>query len=413
MEHAEALERLCQLLNPQNKIEGVINTLTAADWLELYQESIGQGVALLLYDRVKSLGEPVPEEMQGKLRQANLEATARNLVMLHHAGNILKALRQQDIAVIPLKGLYLAENVYTGIGLRAFEDLDLLVHKGDIGRALMAMQDMGYSLSTWYDAGAANTNIKHLPPLMKPGGPIVELHWRLLEEDAPFKIDMEGIWQRAVTERVAEVDVKCQSLEDLLLHLSVHFTYQHRLAGGLVRLYDIAELIWKKGEVIDWEAARGIAAEWGAERALWLSLRLAQEITGAGVPQQVTDQLVAGEGGSGIVEEAKRQLLSKNAGEPFLTPDLAALTQVKGLGGKLKLGMSRVFLPRSVLAREYYVNPRSLLIYWYYARRFVRLFRQYRRQAWGVMAQSEGTKGAVESELAKARLNRWLDGREI
>jgi hypothetical protein len=67
---------------------------------------------------------------------------------------------------------------------------------------------------------------------VKKGAPIVELHWTILEEEEPFSIDVEAMWARSVPAEIAGVGVRGLSVEDLLLHLSLHLTYQHRLAGG-------------------------------------------------------------------------------------------------------------------------------------------------------------------------------------
>jgi len=143
-----------------------------------------------------------------KLRAETLQATARNMFMLHHAGIMLKALRERGLDVIALKGLYLIEAVYPNIGARTFDDLDLLLKRTDLPAALEVMRGLGYALSTWYDPADPNRDIKHLPPLMKDGAPIVELHWTILEEEEPFHIHVEGLWARSQPVEIAGVSAR-------------------------------------------------------------------------------------------------------------------------------------------------------------------------------------------------------------
>ena len=219
--------------------------LAPEDWRALLEEAEKRALTLTLYYRLRvAHGEAlVPEWVWEHLQTVYLAATARNMVMLHHAAGILRTLQERGIEVIVLKGLYLVEQVYPEIGLRTFSDLDLLVRREQLADALTLMQNQGYRLSTWYDPQAQNTDIKHLPPLEKAQYPTLELHWSILEEDEPFEIEAAGLWERAVETTIAGVKTRALDSEDFLLHLALHFTYQHRLRGGLRNLYDIAEVL--------------------------------------------------------------------------------------------------------------------------------------------------------------------------
>jgi hypothetical protein len=330
------------------------------------------------------------------------------MVMRHHTGKILHALRERGLEVIVLKGLYLAEAVYKGIGLRTFDDIDLLLHRSDLPAALEVMRGMGYELSTWYDPGDPNRDIKHVPPLMKKGAPIVELHWTILEEDEPFAIGVEGMWARSVPAEIAGASVRGLSVEDLLLHLSLHLTYQHRLAIGVRNLYDIDAVIRRGG--VDWTRLVTTAREWGAERVMWLTLRLLEDIVGTPLPQDLLGDMLPEQPDPDIVEEARRQLLARRSGGVTLTPDLAALGEAKGLFGKLRLVFARVFIPKRVLGREYNVNPRSVKIYLYYFTRFARLMRSYRGSAEGLLSGDQEALDSAQCERARAGLHDWLTG---
>jgi hypothetical protein len=403
-----ALATLFKVLNRNTSLEELVSSLSPQDWVEIEAAARGQGLTLLTYDRLSRVNSLVPTAVQGRLRDAYLKATARNMVMLHHGGAVLNALCDRGLEVIVLKGLYLAEAVYTGIGLRTFGDVDLLLRRSDLSAALDVMRNLGYELSTWYDPDDPNRDIKHVPPLMKKGAPIVELHWTILEEDEPFAIGVEGMWARSVPAEIAGASVRGLSVEDLLLHLSLHLTYQHRLAIGVRNLYDIDAVIRRGG--VDWTRLVTTAREWGAERVTWLTLRLLQEIAGTPLPCEVLERLLPVTPDLAIVEEARRQLLERGEGEVALTPDLAAFGEVRGIFGKLRLVIARVFIPRRVLGREYNVNPRSVRIYLYYFARFARLIRSYRGSAGRLLSGEERAKSSAQRERAKGELNRWLGG---
>ena len=406
-----ALEILFRILDPQAALEELLPSTTLQEWAQVEQAARQQGLTLLLYsrlERVNKLNKFVPDTLKEKLHTETLQATARNMFMLHHAGIMLKGLRERGLDVIALKGLYLAEVVYPAIGLRTFDDLDLLLRRPDLPAALEVMRGLGYELSSWYDPADPNRDLKHLPPLMKDGAPIVELHWIILEEEEPFTIDVDGLWARSQPAEIAGVSVCGLSVEDLLLHLSLHLTYQHHLAPGARNLYDIDAVIRRGG--IDWRRLAITAREWGAQRVVWLTFRLLDEIAGTPLPNGFLAQLLPAQPDQAIVEDAKRQLLARGEGGVALTPDLAALGETKGISGKLRLALSRVFIPRRILAREYNTNPRSIRIYYFYLVRLVQLVKEYGARAWRLLRGGGEEMVSAQRERARAELNRWLAG---
>lgn len=388
-------------------------SLTSQGWQELLQAGRQHGVLPLLHHRFRDSKQekPLPEPVSQSLHNTYLNATARNMVMLHHATSILQALKQQSLDVIPLKGLYLAEAVYPAIGLRTFSDFDLLVRRSDLDDALHTLLETGYRLTTWFDPADPNQDIKHLPPLEKKGWPVIELHWSILEEDAPFPVDIDWIWQRAVPARISGVDVLALDMLDLILHLAIHNTYQHRLKARLLSLYDIALIIHQQADQIDWPGLAGRAAGWKMERVLWLTLHLVRDLLGAAIPEAVLQQLEPQPPEQGVLEKAKRQMALLEAETP-ITPDLAALSQTAGMFSKLKLVWSRIFIPRRILARVYNVDPASPRICGCYARRFVGLFKAYSGSALRLMRRDQGALAGANLELEGQRLKKWMAGKQ-
>ena len=405
------LDQLFNLLSPRTALEQVLPAFTAPDWQQLERSAAQQGLTLVLYQRLSGVPELVPADVWERLREAYLQATARNMVMLHHAQSILGALRARGLDVIVLKGLFLAEAVYHAPGLRTFDDLDLLCRRAELPAALTVMQGLGYTLSTWYDPADPNRDLKHLPPLLKPDAPIVELHWTILEEEEPFTIDVDGLWERRVPARVAGVDVYGLCAEDLVLHLALHTTYQHQLRGGLRGLFDIAAVLRRNAGQFDWQHLVTTAQQWGAQRVAWLTFQLLHRVTGVAVPAYVLDQLLPDAPGEDIVADALGQLARPQSALPAVTPDLAALGEAQGFFSKLALVLRRVFIPRRVMAREYNVDPRSLRLYFYYPVRLARLLREYRASAAGLLRGEGAALAAARRESARGDLREWLGGK--
>ena len=404
---------LCRVLSHQTSglaLVGLLGGLTEDGWSEFLETARQQGGSGLLYGRLKDLGGKVvvPEMVMEVLHESVLTSATRSMLMLHAAGDILGALKAQGLDVIGLKGLYLVENVYRDISMRTFSDLDLLVRKNDLDTAIGCLKGLGYALETYYSSQDVNRDIKHAPPMSKPGGPYVEVHWTILEEDEPFTIDVRGLWERAVPAQVAGVDGLALGVEDLLLHLCLHLGYQHHLKIGLRGLYDVAEVLRHFRGQVDWEKATEIARQWGVERVIWLVLKLAEEMLGVEVPLDVYGRLVAGEIPENVLADARVQLLAGDGQGVAMTPDLARLATTHGVGGKLKVMLSRVFLSRQVLARLYNVSPKSPAIIGCYFRRFKDLVKQYGPSLKPVLSMDKAVMAGVAEEEVSQRLKEWM-----
>ena len=101
--------------------------------------------------------------------------------------------------VIPLKGAFLAEAVYGDIALRPMADFDLLVKPPDLPRAVEILRQLGYESEQPFDPAAQRAGFQDMPPMRRPGGAVVELHWTLVTPLCGARIDereLAGIGDR-------------------------------------------------------------------------------------------------------------------------------------------------------------------------------------------------------------------------
>jgi len=244
-----------------------------------------------------------------------------------------------------------------------------------------------------------------------PGGVLLEIHWTLLEEDEPFSIDAAALRERVMPVKIANVDALVLGVEDLILHLCMHLSYQHYLQLGLRGLLDVAMVIHKFREEIDWQVLVNIAKSWGIERVTALTLELVETQLNIPVPSEVIDLLLPGGIDHELLEEARTLLLDKMVSEEHLTPDLVEMNASKNLFSKMKIGLHRVFIPRMALARIYNVPPNSARIIGLYWERLKYLIRSYG----GTMIKLSRTKETVLPSVERAQssysLHDWMSSR--
>lgn len=416
-ESFNSLHVLLELLSPASAPEEAFKLLSHTDaeqWDALITEAHHQTVAPLLFTLVlnlnKSHGLEIPQ--QEKLYQTYLSTATQNMLTLHNAEILLNAFQKSGIPAVGLKGVFLIEHVYPDIGARTMNDIDLLVKKQDLPKCLEVMQELGYRTTTYFSLADENIDTKHVPPMERPGGALVELHWTLLEEDEPFTLEAEPIWERTLPAKIAGVDAFSLGVEDLILHLCIHLTYQHYLNLGLRGLMDIALVIHKFRPEIDWQKMVEIARSWGAERVAALTLMLVETQLNIPIPSEVLSALVPEGIESDLLEKAQHQLLERVWFEDHFTPDLVELSASKNLFAKIRIGLERIFVPRIALARIYNVPPNSPRIMGLYWSRLNYLIRSYGRTVVRLQRGEPGTELARQKAEISKTLHEWMSSQK-
>lgn len=373
---------------------------------EVYQQGIAPLFYTLLVNLNNSHGFEIPQKE--KLYQTHISTAAKNMLILYETETILAALQLAGIPAAGLKGIYLLENVYPDIGARSMSDVDILVKKQDLPKCLAVMHELGYQANSYFSLADKNIDTKHVPPMEKSGSPLVELHWTLLEEDEPFTINADALWKRVIPAQIANMDALALGVEDLVLHLCLHLTYQHYLQLGLRGLQDIAMVIHKFQAQIDWDKLVEIAKSWGSERVTALTLKLVETQLNVPIPPEVLASLLPEGIDPDLLEKARLQLFDRLRLNDHFTPDLLELSAQNNLISKVKIGLRRVFIPRLALARTYNVPPNSPKIVYFYWIRVKYLLRNYGKTVLSLQRGEAGTQPARQKAEISKSLHAWM-----
>lgn len=385
----------------QDRILDILATVPAGDArpgptedpVQLWQEIQGivrrQRVSALLHHRLQNrpaVRETVPDEIRREFQTAYQERTMRNLFLFSELQRMAKALNVRGIPVLVLKGVHLATEVYAEIGIREMDDIDLLVPREELQATVDIMRELGFDSREPIDVEQSSADVHHLPRMLNENNTIVEVHWNITWPKDRYSLsDLDGLWDRARTLKIADVEVLGLCPEDLLLHLCVHASYQHMFYTGLRPSCDIDATIRAYAEALDWDQVVERALQWEWNAGVYLMLRLTQMCLGTNVPASVLDALRPAEDESAV--DAARYLLWNIESEVSDLP--RNLARMWHRGSPLQKGMdiARAMLPsRSRVAKEYQLEPGSPLIWLRYPRymsdlvqRHFRAYRQLQR----------------------------------
>jgi hypothetical protein len=263
------------------------------------------------HDALPLLAESLPRAAGPAVPADWLErATRRRHVTLLSNGRMAEALERvlagfeaAGVPAIPVKGLVLAETLYGSLAARGAADLDVLVRPSDLPAGRKVLAELGY----WQrePTFAALTHEFHDPPYFVGAGNRavrLELH-RDLWADRFFRSDADGLWRRARPGTLLGRPVLLLAPEDTLIHLAIHRT---RSPLRLRWVCDIAELVRRHGDDLDWDAVIERADWVGARTATWMVLSLAERFLGASPPAGTFDRFRIG--------RSKRELLERTCG---------------------------------------------------------------------------------------------------
>lgn len=359
-------ERICRLLAEE------------IDWEYLYSSAQDHGLSSLLYSRLNSLfPEAIPTDYAQKLREHFLWSTIRNQSLFEELGRVLGLLENEGIPVIPLKGPYLALKLYGDLALRWSSDLDIMVRKVDTERAKEVLLANGYESSLEltekqkriYLRTAQDYNL-----LSKTVGIILELHWYLVPNYFSLPVNYEDLWKGARRQKIHGATALSFALEDELFILCLEACKDS--FRRVSRLCDIAAMITRAREEIDWPSLIQRAKQRGSRRILFLCLSLVSDLLDAPVPVQVMLEVRSDVATKRFSNKVREYLLANSLPQKRLIVDiLFHLKMRECLRDRVRYCM-RFILTTNPVDWAAVPLPDSLFNF-YYLVRALRLFRKH------------------------------------
>jgi hypothetical protein len=246
------------------------------------------------------------------LRQEFETNLHKALLLSRELIRIVDSLAAIGVRVMPYKGVALAEALYGDIALRQSGDIDLLIRPQDLPRIRDAVRELGYAPHLHLSAAQERAYLKSGYELAFDGaaGPnLLELQWAIQPRFYSVDIDMDGLFQRAVTLTVAGRPMLTPRREDLVPILCVHAA--KHVWGRLVWLCDIAQLMSLPD--LNWNAIEAQARDLGIMRILHVSMLAANCLLGAAIPAAAEQTLPKDPAALALTDEIQSHIVSDAA----------------------------------------------------------------------------------------------------
>jgi hypothetical protein len=388
-------------------------SLSLHQWQGMKVMAATHQVRPLLFSQLKASNAKIPEDVEQDLREAHRDTLASNMRLFHHLSRLLTSLSSAGVPVLVLKGPYLAKELYGHMALRPISDLDLMVRRSDIARALAAVESEGYEQTSKEPVEEQCATAAHVAPLRKPDAPPVELHWNIEGPDSPFKVNPGELWSRAEPLQFLGSQAHILAKEDFLLHLCLHatrhITRDWQDCTVLKSLIDVAQTVRHWQGALDWTTVRDRADRWSARNSVYMMLRLAHDWLDAPVPASVLTTLCPHNFGPEVVHWVRERIFTcPDECDLAIGNNVARLLTTSGLAARVFLAVDRVFPPRAELARLYSVSRRSPLVYLYYPRRWKDLVLERLPSAWRLFQDKTHLFQSARRTSSNLALRTWL-----
>jgi putative nucleotidyltransferase-like protein len=267
---------------------------SALDWEALAALGRRHSLFPLLYRQLAAVvPQEVPPESLGRMKERYQGNAARNLFLLGELERVLRSFADDGVTAIPYKGPALAIAGYGDLSLRRFVDLDVIVRRDDVERAIGTLTRLGYRcdpvVSPTQQAFLIRTQ-HDLAFKREEGRLIVELHWEVAPRLFAAELAAENLWRRATRRSMGEGEMLVLAPEDMLLALCVHGS--KHLWERLAWVCDIAEWLAAHPQ-LRWPELLAHAERTGQQRMLFVGLHLAAELLDAPLPEPVASAVRA------------------------------------------------------------------------------------------------------------------------
>lgn len=343
--------------------------------------------------------------LMARCRTSFLGAAARHVRVAVQMQELLSALVEAGVRVIPLKGVWLAERVYADAACRPMCDIDLLVPPEDLHRARAVFERLGYATA----AGDAGGEDAHHVCYQRPRAPMpIELHWSLWDtgNDAVGRPDPSNMWAGLREELLHGVPLRVFPPERHLVHLAQHIL-KHRLTVPARAYLDLVLLCRRYAPSLDLELLEHEARAWRVAFGTRFVLQVAFELLGGSPPAALTPFLATAGGSREARRAALRATLLLTPESKQLSLPLVAFQRSSGIR-RLGIGLARWLLAPARIRRGYARAVRRWGLAGGYVARGADLLRRHGRSCRPPTGEGAFSDADLANFSTRRSLSAWL-----
>jgi hypothetical protein len=310
---------------------------------------------------------PAPPVL-AELHAASRDAAVRGLALVRQRDALVRAFAHARVPMLPIKGPSLALAAYGDAAARPSIDLDLVVARDDVLRAVNVLRMAGYTSRYGMSPAqerALQSSFGHFEYQHDDAPAKVELHWRFAAPRYPWTMPVADVFARA-TPADGAAAVVADPHDDLLLQVMHGARHQWAQLEWLVAFAACLERY-----PVDAARLLALAERHHSRRALRVALALVRELLGVTLVGHLALAAEDDAEARALAAELVAALAVGDANRWIAEPGRFALRQMDGVADRLRYLAHSVVDP-TVREWELWQLPDALLPL-YYPLRLARL----------------------------------------
>jgi hypothetical protein len=248
-----------------------------ADWNHFFD--LGQRHDLIALVNERHRDRPfLPEEPATRVAVTSRANALNSLRQCRALVQMIEGLRDQGVEALALKGAALSAIAYGDPLLRSSADLDILIQRPDLARALAVLGELGYQTAMPPDmsqaarppAGVRDVTLTHQSIHM-----VVELQWHIASPKARMRMPARTAFAHAMDIELLGRRIPALGYADQFLHVTTNAASHDW--SKLERLRALGEIATKHPE-ISWSLMLERAREYGIYRRLCIAILLLHKL---------------------------------------------------------------------------------------------------------------------------------------
>lgn len=283
----------------------------AVDWSRFMALATNHHLLPLVLRALKNMPEFVPADGLGRLRACQTAIAAYNLRAAATLRRLQERLAAEGIPLVPIKGPALAWLAYGDVALRQFEDLDLIVRRDELLRAVAVFEHEGFRLRELAAGADRRGFLETLQnwSLEKPGFPPLDLKPVLISHAlcGPASADFMEADCRPLPDAAA-AGLRAPGPAAMLL--AVCLDGANEMWVKLSAVADVGALLAQQADV-DWTGFLEEAKRSGQRRSLLVGAGLAEILLDVKLPEAFRTGLAGDPSARRLASEVAGRLRSE------------------------------------------------------------------------------------------------------
>ncbi|UFH52839.1 nucleotidyltransferase family protein [Spirosoma sp. KNUC1025] len=220
----------------------------------------------------------IPNTTASYFRSSYSTAVENHFMLLNELKGIITLFNQYSIPLIPFKGMTIAQ-FYGNAVWRQSGDLDIIIRKDDIGKAIEVLVLSGYERPNQVYL-EDDLERRHSYPFKK-GTVVLDLHWNITDESELFCYPIEKVWLESEKELFYGIQAQVLSKKNLIITTCIH----HGLRNSWNELRFILDFsIFANDNWVNWEEIVKEAERLKIKRILLVGVSLANTLFRVSIP---------------------------------------------------------------------------------------------------------------------------------